>query len=516
MVIGSSLPFVEIYRPKTRSSLLGNAGVIEKVYNFIANFSKDAKIKAVLLVGPPGVGKTTLAEVLARDFNFELIEFNASDSRKKSDMESLISPVTISNPLEFLEENRRGRIVLVDEVDGIHGNFDRGGVPALKKIATETIYPLIMTANNPESKQVQELKKVSHFYEMSRIGEFPLMEFLETVATQEKAKNPEISIVEDDLQIIAESASGDIRAALNDLQSYFHAQDNPVIVIQRDRTKAMKDIINDIFNAKNQEQAREAVDRKTSEYPMLLNYLADLAYLECRTSEEVYNVYRQIANADRVFQRIIYTQNYNLLRYFFEFLSLGLFYSRERRRRKNLTYLTSLPKVYFALGRYKQKNRAALTIAPKAIRKLHISTQRFVHQEFPSLLKMFKGKTGALIAAWMDLTDDEITMVTKLNGDKLVSTHIEEARTVIGSGRIEAGKDLGKKLNNAELEKFISDSLFEAPLYSLQKKTKKRSKKKKLQVKKSKVTKTKAERETINGDPQKAKKDEQGALTDFF
>ncbi|MFX1513059.1 MAG: AAA family ATPase, partial [Promethearchaeota archaeon] len=100
--------------------------------------------KALLLEGPPGVGKTALVEALAQDFNLELIEFNASDTRNQERIRTLLTVTSKTRPLN---ETFKGQLLLMDEVDGLSGNEDRGGAGALIKIIQQTRIPLILTAN---------------------------------------------------------------------------------------------------------------------------------------------------------------------------------------------------------------------------------------------------------------------------------------------------------------------------------------------------------------------------------
>jgi len=89
--------------------------------------------KAFLLVGPPGVGKTSGTYAVAEDMGLDVVEFNLSDYRTSESMERLKYLVKTS----FI----RPTLILLDEVDGADPN-------KILKIIEDTTNPIVMTAND--------------------------------------------------------------------------------------------------------------------------------------------------------------------------------------------------------------------------------------------------------------------------------------------------------------------------------------------------------------------------------
>ena len=80
---------------------------------------------------------------IARHHGWDVIEVNASDTRNAEEIESKIGAAAKQASLFF-----RGKVILVDEVDGISGQYDRGGIPTLVKIIESTAFPVVMTATD--------------------------------------------------------------------------------------------------------------------------------------------------------------------------------------------------------------------------------------------------------------------------------------------------------------------------------------------------------------------------------
>ena len=126
------------YKPKTIEDMVGNKKNIETIKKWLSDFKQNKKNiqRALFISGPPGIGKTTIAHLILKHFDYEIIEFNASDVRsQKSVRENLIKTLNTTNVSLMKDNNIRNIGIIMDEVDGMSSG-DRGGVAELVSIIT--------------------------------------------------------------------------------------------------------------------------------------------------------------------------------------------------------------------------------------------------------------------------------------------------------------------------------------------------------------------------------------------
>ena len=92
MLQQNNLLWVEKYRPKKIEDITGNDEAKALFLEWLKN-KKHTK-KAVLLYGPPGVGKTALVLAASRELGFSVIEMNASDTRSEKAINAVAKPAT--------------------------------------------------------------------------------------------------------------------------------------------------------------------------------------------------------------------------------------------------------------------------------------------------------------------------------------------------------------------------------------------------------------------------------------
>ena len=143
----------EKYRPQIISDMVGNEEPRAAIMEWFAKWKKGTK--PLLIVGPPGIGKTTIGYLLAKQFGYDLIGLNASDVRSKSQINEILIPVlgnvsVLGTPMIF-----------IDEVDGIHGRGDYGGAAALVDILKKPNVPILLAANFDDSDKMKSIKKVT-------------------------------------------------------------------------------------------------------------------------------------------------------------------------------------------------------------------------------------------------------------------------------------------------------------------------------------------------------------------
>ena len=204
--MNDALSWTRKYTPLKCSEVAGQQIPVQKLKRFVEGY-KLAKKKSALLHGFTGSGKTCSVYAVARDLNCEVLEVNASDSRNAESINAIVG--SASSQLSLFGT---GKIILVDEIDGISGQGDRGGVAALSKLIAKSAFPIVMTANSPWDKKFSPLRKLSEMIEFLPLASDAVYSVLKSICVKET-----IDAEDSVLKSMANRSGGDLRAAINDL-----------------------------------------------------------------------------------------------------------------------------------------------------------------------------------------------------------------------------------------------------------------------------------------------------------
>ncbi len=381
----------EKHRPQIISDMIGNEEPRAAIMEWFAKWKKGTK--PLLLVGPPGIGKTTIAYLVAKQFGYDMIGLNASDARSKSRINEILTPVlgnvsVLGTPMIF-----------VDEVDGIHGRGDYGGAAALVDILKEPTVPIILAANDDASDKMKGIKKVVKTIRFKRIPPRLLRVYLENILKKEGAKLSPGSLI----KVIGKS-HGDIRSMINLTQSLVTGF-NPQTETSFESVN-VEDGVNAFFKANSIEEARGVL------YSMQIDPREKInAFYSSIITSDLDNItlakYLQvISNADMLYGKIMKTQNWRLLRYLNDTL-VELYQNDDRIRYSQ--YNLSWP----LLNRIRWDGKKIKSLSHVMAKKLHMSSSTFVALCLPYVLFCIKNKTLELDMeeTFGDVIDKEIELI---------------------------------------------------------------------------------------------------------
>ncbi|XP_033890486.3 replication factor C subunit 1-like isoform X1 [Acipenser ruthenus] len=261
-----SLLWVDRYKPTSLKNIIGQQGdqscankLLRWLRNWHHNTAGDKKpaakfskfggkddgstFKAALLSGPPGVGKTTTAALVCEELGFSYVEQNASCTRSKNSLKVVIAEslnnTSIKNFYSGTSHTVSNKHVLImDEVDGMAGNEDRGGIQELIGLIRNTKIPIICMCNDRNHQKIRSLVNYCFDLRFQRPRVEQIKGAMMSVAFKEGLKVPPPALNE-----IILAANQDIRQVLHNL-SMWSARDKVLTYDQAksDASKARKDV----------------------------------------------------------------------------------------------------------------------------------------------------------------------------------------------------------------------------------------------------------------------------------
>ena len=360
----------EKHRPQSISDMIGNE---EARTVFVEWFTKWKKgTKPILLVGPPGIGKTTVANLSGKQFGYDMISLNASDVRSKSRISEVLKPVlgnisVLGSPMIF-----------VDEVDGIHGRADFGGAEALINILKEPTVPIVLAANSDTSTKMKSIKKATKTIYFRPLPPRLLRLHLENILKKEGEKLSPGSLIK-----TIDESRGDIRSMINTAQALVGGF-NP----QTEKSFETLDVesgINAFFKANSLDEARSVIYSMSIDPREKINAFYSSIITSNLSQQDMAKMLEVISEADMLYGKIFKTQEWRLLRYL-DAILLGLYKKGTSVRYSQ--YNLSWP----ILNRLRWDGRSLKALAKVMAKKFHISKSTFATFYFPYILFMIKNK----------------------------------------------------------------------------------------------------------------------------
>lgn len=407
------MDWTEKYRPQTLDDVVGNDTAIRDLREWAQEWPDEGRV--VVLHGPPGIGKTSAAHALANDMGWEAIEMNASESRTKDKLQEVAGRASGNRSL------RGGRrLIIVDEADNLHGNYDYGGKKALTEIVKSTDQPIVLIAND--------------FYALSRglrnNTEEIEFEHLEPKEIGKKLKDiceeEDIDYDFESLKRVAKNADGDIRGAINNLRAvagHGGTIKGDFEASSREQEVGIFEYLDGLFQEYGPKEALDKAQSVDEDPESLIRWVEENMIRVYDDPEEVAQAYQHLANADVWLGRTRQNQEYRYWRYANNSMTAGVASARTQEHGGWTRYQ---PPKYISSGNYSD-------IVRKVAEKAGASMQTTRTEIMPFLSAMTHHckprDLTVQMAAYYDMNKSEVAEVTGSGKDtNKVASIVEDAQ----------------------------------------------------------------------------------------
>ncbi len=279
--------------------------------------------KPILLVGPPGNGKTSTIYALGWQEGVIVVEFNASDQRNSRVIREIVAEATKSMGFTLGgDPNKPSRIVLLDEVDGLSGKEDKGGFSALIRLLDEIRVPIALTANIMHDPKIRYLMTRSITVFFDRPYDYQIKTLISRISKRIGKPFPENVV-----NYLAKYAP-DFRTVVEALETYYRTGVLPEIF--HEEMMSIQDALRYAFAFKGDDLDQSAF--KAQKYLSsivdvdvwdIILWVWENAYNFIDQKKDIFPFYSELAYADYLYRlgarsqnwRIAYRDAMNILAY---------------------------------------------------------------------------------------------------------------------------------------------------------------------------------------------------------
>jgi len=464
--------WTEKYRPSSLDEVVGNDRALIELRKWANSWLKNIpNKKAVILSGKAGIGKTSSAIALAKDYGWTIIELNTSDARNASNIKNIATFGAINETFDdqgkFISTKNGGRkLIILDEADNLYERIenpensendlsDKGGKKAIIETIKVTNQPIVLIVNDyyklikGSGDSLRNLCKLIKFYEpFSNV----VFNHLRRICLKEG-----ISADQQILKTIADRNKGDIRSAIKDLQSICldskKIDKNILDVLgYRDREKDIFNSMREIFKTKNIQVIRESIMQLDADPKHILLWINENIANEYRDFNDLAKGYDSLSKADVFLGRTYRRQNYGLWSYANDIMNGGVATAKTR------TYPND--KYNFPIWLRKQKesktNREIRdTISKKISRNCHNSNIKSRNFLLSYFIPMFNNDLSFAIKMKnkFDFSENEIKYL-------LGKSNIKKLKLIMNPA-IEVKEKIIEEAESKELGENTQQSLFD-------------------------------------------------------
>ncbi|MDD1743883.1 MAG: replication factor C large subunit [Methanomassiliicoccales archaeon] len=401
--------WTELYRPRSLIDVVGNPKAVKELKEWGVSWESGIPFKrAVVLLGPPGVGKTSSAIALANDMSWGLVEMNASEHRDGESIRQIAGRASISdtftNEGEFLSTKEgRKKLIIMDEADNIFGKDDYGGVPALSEIVSKTKQPLILIVNDfyALSRKSSVIKERTLQIRFNKIQPATVKVVLRRVAADQN-----LTVSDRVLELLANNSNGDLRAAIHDLQAI--GMGNPdikeeqvLLLDNRLTAKSNYDLMAEIFHGTNPMKARNTMRDMQEDPGHNLLWIEENLPHAYHEPEDLKRGFDLLARADIFLARVSRRQYFRFWAYASDLMCYGVCAVKSRPYNDYVRY--QFPMYLMKMSRNKANKLVRSSVSLKLGTSCHTSMRQATHDILPYFKWLYQKNKDFRLATTIDL-----------------------------------------------------------------------------------------------------------------
>lgn len=199
-IIKFMIPLADRLRPNKLSEIVGQKHILSDD-SLLTKSIRSGQIFSMILWGPPGVGKTTLARVIAKEVNIDFLEFSAVNT-STSELKILFA--------KLAKEGDKKTIVFIDEIHRFSKSQQDAFLPFVEN---GTITLIGATTENPSFEIISPLLSRTRVFVLKQLSRDEL-----TKVANKALKELKITITKNALEFLLLQANGDARKILNTLE----------------------------------------------------------------------------------------------------------------------------------------------------------------------------------------------------------------------------------------------------------------------------------------------------------